>query len=158
MVLYEDDEKSFDNIIDTLGTLSAQKIFFTLTAWERLSALELSAKTKLSESAIHQSLNRLKEVDLVEKVSRGVYSLKKSPKTEHLKNFCLEHLFEHVGQELYDISKSIGVDPIEDVEARLDEVLQQWKPIIDNKYSFRASALVGAITNKMVYKTDGINK
>jgi len=155
MFLDMNNEMSIDKVF---GTLSAQRIFFTLAVWEKLAVSDIIAKTKLSESQIHQTLKKLSNVQMVEKVSRGVYALTKTTTTEHLKKFYSQLLIEHVGEELYRLSKSIDTQPIEAVSVQLNALLLQWKPLIDQHYSFRVSSLVEAIIDKSVYEQNVINE
>lgn len=155
MFLDVNNELSIDKVF---GTLSAQRIFFTLAIWEQLAVTDIIAKTKLSESQIHQTLKKLIEIQMVEKVSRGVYALTKNAATEHLKKFYSQLLIEHIGGELHKLSKSIDTQPIEAVSVQLNALLLQWKPLIEQHYSFRVSSLVEAIIDKSVYERNVINE
>lgn len=149
MFLYTDDEKSIDRV---LGNLSVQRIFFTLASWEKLAVTDIIAKTELSESIIHQSLKKMAEINLIEKVSRGIYSLNITPSTECLKKFYLQLLIEYVGGELFQISKNLDTLPIEESSAHLDQLLFKWQPVVEEHYPFRVSSLVETIINRTVYE------
>ena len=140
------------------GTHSAQRIFFTLSIWEKLAVSDIITKTKLSESQIHQTLKKLSDIHMIEKVSRGIYALSKNSATEYLKKFYSHFLIEHVGSELYKLSKSIDTQPIEDVSTQLNELLLQWEPLIEEHYSYRVSSLVESILDKSVYERNVINE
>ena len=154
-MLYKNDEESIDKV---LGTLSVQRIFFILAIWEKLAVTEIITKTELSESIIHQSLKKLSDHRIVEKISRGIYALSSNPTTEYLKKFYSQILIEHVGSELYRISKSIETEPIEQISSQIDELLLKWKPLIEEHYSFRVSSLVGAFIERSVYEGNVINE
>lgn len=149
MFLYKDDEKSIDRV---LGNLSVQRIFFTLASWEKLAVTDIITKTELSESIIHQSLKKMAEINLVEKVSRGIYSLNITPSTEYLKKFYSQLLIEYVGGELSQISNNLDTLPIEESSAQLDQLLFKWQPVVEEHYSFRVASLVETIINRTVYE------
>ena len=155
MFLYTNNDLSIDKIF---GTLSAQRIFFTLATWENLAVTDIITKTKLSESQIHQTLKKLSDIHMIEKVSRGVYALSKNSATEYLKKFYSHLLIEHVGSELYKLSKSVDTQPIEDVSTQLNELLLQWRPLMEEHYSHRLSSLVESILDKSVYERNVINE
>lgn len=155
MDFYTNGEMSIDKVI---GTLSAQRILSILATWDKLAVTDIITKTKLSESQIHQTLKKLYTINMIEKESRGIYTFRKNPVTEHLKKFYTELLIVHLGIELNKLSKIIDTQPIEDVSAQVTALLLQWGPLLEKHYSYRVSSLVEALVDKSVYEQNVVNQ
>lgn len=145
----EVDSRKMDDYERALGTPSAQKIIGLLTCWSSLSLKELVQKTGLSESQVHNTLNTLMDVSIVEKKSRGIYALSNSTFSEHLKSAYEDIIEQNVGNILYFLSNNIDTLPLPELEQTWKSLIDQWEPFLHERFSRKVSSLASHVVDRL---------
>ncbi len=132
----------------SFGTPSAQKIIQALVCWKIVSVKQLSEITELSESQVHVTLQSLIDADIVNRESRGSYTLSKSPFAQELKA-AYETLVERVlGKFMYNLSSRLDELNPEEISRRLEFMLQRWRPMMENLYGSKLASLAEFIIDR----------
>jgi len=142
-------QKNLEEYEKALGTPSAQKIIALLTCWNSLALREIVQKTGLSESQVHNTLNSLREVEVVSKKSRGIYSLSRSKLATHLSTAYADIIEQTVGNSLYFLSKNIDTLPLPELEKRWKALIDQWEPFLTAHFSHQLSSLSSHIIDRL---------
>lgn len=137
--------EQYDSI---LGTPSAQKILRLLYCWEQLPVKELMNKTELSESQIYNTLRALELINLVESVSRGLYTYTKSNFSLKLHEAYISQLVQIIGQELHEMGSILDSEAYETLDEKYTKLITLWEPLLDKYYPLKISSIAGHILER----------
>lgn len=143
-----------DSLNRSLGTPSAQRIFELLTCWDSLSTKDIIKKSGISESQIYTTLGNLEKAGLVTKKTRGIYTTTDTKFTKLLKDAYLAKIEQVIGRELYFLGKHIDTLPLEQISERWTPLVEQWEPILREKFPQKMSSLAGHIVDREIQRLE----
>lgn len=140
------DANDFETV---LGTPTAQKLIKLLVTWISLSAQDLVAKTKISKSQVHSTLNKLISQNILQSPSRGIYTFLSTPFTELLKEAYRIKIIELINSEIYVIKNLINRNKVDSAERRFSNLVDQYSPILQESFTSHLSSLSLRFIEKM---------
>lgn len=126
------DWNHFDSII---GNPSSSKILRMLTINDKLSVKELIELTQISESQLHVLLKNLLEINILIKVSRGIYGFSDHVFAKSIKEAYLEIIREYLNNSIYNIQELLKRGEKESAFELLKELIQMYKPFLEREFS-----------------------
>ena len=153
VILHQKNEQkniSLDDFDSILGTPSTQKLFKLLVVWQKLSVKEIIEKIKISETQTYTILKNLEKIGIVEKKTRGIYSLTDNKFINLLKNAYSENLKEFLGKKLYQLSDILEENESELVIEEIIGLLKTWEPFLKEHFSHKLSTLSGHLIDNLI--------
>lgn len=130
------------SIMETvIGTPSAQKVIVLLVTWPNLSIKEIQSKTKLSKSQIHITLKNLQDIQIVQTVTRGYYTLAESKFTQLLKEAYQAKIIESINKQIYQIKQALKRKEIKEATEMFQELQEKYDPLLKERFPFIVSSL-----------------
>ena len=128
----EFDWNHFDSII---GKPSSSKILRMLVINDKLSVKELKELTEISESQLHVLLRNLVEVNILMKITRGLYGFSNHPFAKLIKEAYLAIIREYLNNSIYNIQELIKKGEKEEAFEILKEIISIYKPLLERDFS-----------------------
>ena len=132
-----------DRMDKILGTPSAQRILRIFACWKSLPFKEVIPRAEFSVSQVNSTLNQLEKAHIIIKEKRGVYTLADTPFVTCLTEAYIQLLVQNIGMELYQLTKSLDKSTPREISSRLNKLIFNWKPLLEQHFSHKLSSLVG---------------
>jgi len=137
-----------DDIDKALGTISAQKVFRTLTTWGRLSRMEIKNNTNIPDRELEEVLHTLVQANILQKETGDMYMLYTSPFVDRLTEAYLEQIKQYLNQQLYKIHQIIKLNEDEKASQLYTDLKKRYKPILTKYFSHQLSGLAHQFLEK----------
>lgn len=124
-----------DNYSNGLGNPSIQKLLFILTVHNQLPVNKLLEFSFLSESQLHLTLKKMMNINLVRRLTRGMYSLSEDQFVIKLKEAYLTKILDQINNKIIEIRELLKENDYERAFQLYKDIDLKFEPILNSHFS-----------------------
>ena len=130
-----------DDLSKELGNPSIQKILMILSIYESLPITKLMELSELSESQLHLILARMLNVNLLKKLSRGIYALSEENFVVKLKDAYKTMMISKISSQIDEIQLLLKENCYDKALTNFKDLTKKYEPLLQTYFLFKMNAL-----------------
>lgn len=131
-----------DPIDSALGTPLAQRLFRLFSIWQTLTYKELLNKSDISESQISVLLQRFVDTNLINKISKGNYSIQSTLFVSQLSQAYIDRSKELINNMIFKIHQELKMDNFTIASQIYEHLELFYLPLLEKYFQKQLSGLI----------------